>query len=693
MKSEDRFKELRQKAEHILLNMPKNRKPTQSNDLKILITELQTHHIELELQNEELKHAHQELETARNQYFDLFDLAPVGYITIDKTGAIRQANLTAAALLGTEKQLLIKTRLSQYIPDQDLNVFRHSLNETIHKKTHQICQLELKQKDGKVVHSQMAWNAVPEGGNDIKEIRIVMTDITPLKDVEQQLRMSKDEWQKTFDAIDDVITIQDCQMRVTQLNLTALKISGKPENEVIGSFCYQLFENRTSPCDGCPVETVFQKGIPGFNVIKSGKLNKTFRVAAYPIFDDNRALKKIVHIAQDITEQEIMESRLRHVQKMESMGTLTGGIAHQFNNILSIILGNNELAMDEIKPWNPAMEYMKEIHQAGLRAKNITLQLLNFCRKPDNVAKPMNLSPVITEALKSIGSSIPDNIDIRQDIPGNLDTVLADAAQIHQVIINLYSNAARAMKKTGGIFSVGMANEIINGKNARRYHPLAPGRYLKLVISDTGKGIDKKNIPRIFEPFFTTNEQGAGSGLGLAVVHGIVEKHNGAVFVESEPEKGTVFTILFPVFEGIVNNQDEQKPDNATGGGSEKILYVDDEPSIVNYSKIMLKNMGYQVQSTTSPMEALKKFKESPDDFDLVITDMAMPKITGEQLAQKILEIRPGMPIILCTGFSENMSKGKARKIGISAFASKPLTRNELAMTVRQVIDNARKKT
>lgn len=402
-------------------------------------------------------------------------------------------------------------------------------------------------------------------------------------------------------------------------------------------------------------------------------------------------LKKIKVAVIDInerkqteTERKELESQLRQAVKMQALVTLAGGIAHEFNNVLGIILGNTELAMDDIPKWSPARIKLEDVRTAGLRARDIVRQLLSFVRKTEPERKPIKINPTVVGGLELMRSSIPSGIEIRKNIQKESETILADPSQINMVIVNLITNAVHAMEKNCGVLQLSLNHVVLDETMARR-HGLSPGPYVKLVVSDTGHGIDPKIKDRIFDPYFTTKGIGKGSGMGLAVVHGIVKSHDGAISVDSEFEKGTAFNIYFPVVD------DEFFPKTATDEdiktGKESILFVDDEKSLVNLMSQMLKRLGYRVEATTTPSDALEIFNANPDKFDLVITDLTMPGMTGDRLAKEILAIRPKMPIILCSGFSDKIEGVKAKESGIRAFIMKPVVIREMADTIRTVLD------
>lgn len=396
--------------------------------------------------------------------------------------------------------------------------------------------------------------------------------------------------------------------------------------------------------------------------------------------------KLIFCVCRDITARKRLEEHLRNVSKMEALGTLVGGIAHEFNNVLAIIMGNAELSLVDIPEWSPAHYNLEEIRAASLRAKDVVRQLLSYIRKIEYKRKPLRLIPVIKDSINFLRATIPTNIDIHQNIKAEADCVLADPTQINQVMINLCMNAFHAMEETGGTLEIAMHNVVL-GKDSVTIDPaLAPGNYVKLTVSDTGKGIPPQIIGRIFDPFFTTKEVGKGSGMGLSIVHGIIKSCGGSISIESEPGKGTTASLFFPVVEGETD-LDPKPVVQESPTGSERILFIDDEKSIVDMARGILVRLGYQVETKISPIEALELFRSKPDHFDLVITDMAMPNMTGDILVKKILTIRPDIPTILCTGFSERISEETANGVGIKAFLSKPLIMHEFAVTVRKVLD------
>ncbi|MBU0462124.1 MAG: response regulator [Proteobacteria bacterium] len=379
------------------------------------------------------------------------------------------------------------------------------------------------------------------------------------------------------------------------------------------------------------------------------------------------------------------EEQLRQALKMESIGTLTGGIAHDFNNIMGIILGNAELALEDVPEWNPAHFNLEEIRKASLRAANIVRQLLSFTRITDQKLQPMEIAIVIKDALKFLRSTIPTTIDIEQNISVTNETILADQTQINQIMMNLCINASQAMEQSSGKLAIIVEKVILDDHSAKAYPDLKSGRHIKIMVGDTGPGIDPKIIDRIFDPYFTTKEVGKGSGMGFAVVLGIVKSHSGTITVDSRPGKGTNFSILFPLAQekAAVETQTIQEIPR----GSETILFVDDEISIVNMVQRMFARLGYKVETAITPQDALERFALNPDHFDLVITDMTMPQMTGVDLSEKLMDILPDIPIIICTGYSSLIDEEKAKELGLAAYVMKPINMQETAQTIRKILD------
>lgn len=378
-------------------------------------------------------------------------------------------------------------------------------------------------------------------------------------------------------------------------------------------------------------------------------------------------------------------TRLQQAQKMEAIGVLAGGIAHDFNNILSAVLGYAELGISRAPADATIHHYLEQILGAGLRAKDLVQQILTFSRQCETEVSPIRVSAVAKEALKLLRASLPATIEIRQNIQSDL-VVMADPTSIHQVMMNLCTNAAHAMREKGGILAVNISDLILDSRFTEDHTGLLPGQYLRLKVSDTGQGMSKFVKDRIFDPFFTTKKKGEGTGLGLSVVHGIIKGLNGHITVNSKPGQGASFELFLPA--ALLGSAAADREEEATPRGDEHILLVDDEKSLVDVNTHLLQSLGYEVTGVTSAPEALDMFRSQPDRFDVVITDMTMPQMTGDILAKALLEIRPDLPVVICTGFSSSLNAENLADTGARALLHKPILKQQIAETIRQVLES-----
>lgn len=388
----------------------------------------------------------------------------------------------------------------------------------------------------------------------------------------------------------------------------------------------------------------------------------------------------------DVTKKWQLENRLAQAQKMEAIGTLAGGIAHDFNNILSAIMGYTELSLMDIPPDSAMRKNLKQVLKAGGRAKELVQQILTFSRQRERDMQPIKINLIVNEALKLLRASLPSTIQINNNISSNR-AIMSDSTNIHQVIMNLCTNASHAMQEKGGLLEVSLA-DVDNDTDFVKNHPgLNPGKFVRLTVSDTGHGMSPVVLERIFDPFFSTKRKGEGTGMGLSVVHGIVKSHGGTLTVDSTPGRGAVFNAFFPAVESGWVPENENADLMATG--VENILFVDDEAFQADIAKKMLSRLGYDLTCCTSSVEALDLFSQSPEAYDLVITDMTMPHMTGEVLARKLIAIRPDIAIIVCTGYSDRINSEIAREIGIRELVMKPVVMKDIANSIRRILDES----
>ncbi len=470
--------------------------------------------------------------------------------------------------------------------------------------------------------------------------------------------------------------------RIVFATSVAAELLGKTPAELHGLMLSDFFEPqyrsllRTFLCNHPTDPTVFGQDFP----VELGGRQITFRRA--PLKDDGETTLLFI---SDVTKQKQIERQLRQSQKMEAIGTLAGGIAHDFNNILAAIMGYAEIVKFDLDATHPAHQKIDQILIASNRAKDLIHQILAFSRQSEIKRKPVQMHLIVKEALKLLRASLPSSIEIRQNILVESSHVMADATQIHQLLMNLCTNAHHAMRATGGILEVTIQTVAAADLELSAHEEMRQGAYLRLSIADSGIGMDRTVMDRIFEPYFTTKPKGEGTGMGLAVVHGIVKSHGGAITVHSQPGQGTVFHVYFPLV--VIDEKPAGYEAADLPRGTEQILLVDDEEVLVNLGRQMLELLGYQVECRTSSVEALEAFRSNPDHFDLLITDMTMPNMSGERLAQKILAIKPDLPVLLCTGFSESITPEKAAGVGIKALLMKPLALFQLAQVIRTTLD------
>ncbi|MHC1729092.1 MAG: PAS domain S-box protein [Syntrophobacteraceae bacterium] len=508
----------------------------------------------------------------------------------------------------------------------------------------------------------------------------------------EKIKRSQGELARLATAIEQAaegIIVLDADWSIEYVNPAFERMTGYGRSEIIGRSA--LIEHREHEGFSCAQmrETLSRGEIWSARMTNKRKDGTSYEVEATgsPVRDDSGVIINYVAIHRDITHEVRLERELRQSQKMEAVGRLAGGIAHDFNNILAAIMGFAEMAQLRIPEGSQARRDIERVVNASSRAADLVGRILTYSRKAEPERKPVSIAPVVEEALRLLRSSLPSTIVIREDIllnPG-FGTVLADSTQIHQVLINLCTNAAHAMRDEGGVLSVQLSEVESDVSFYSRYPDLKPGPYVELSVSDTGCGMDAALIDRIFDPYFTTKRLGEGTGMGLAVVQGIVKSHGGAISVHSEPGRGSSFILLFPGIEEKIDQgagQPEELP-----AGTERILFVDDEENLTDLAEAMLTALGYSVTTKTSSIEALETFRAQPEAFDLVITDMTMPGLTGKDFARRLMDIRRDVPVILCTGFSEFINERQAIEAGIREFVTKPYSLITFAKAIRKALE------
>jgi PAS domain S-box-containing protein len=586
-----------------------------------------------------------------------------------------------------------KTMREKFFPDPE---YRRQVVQELggweYSPDRQVAQSErrISCKDGQVKETSIFRIKLPD-----KSHYFILQDITARKRAEEKLKASEESYRNIFGSINDCICTHDLEGRLTSLNPAAVVTMGYREEELLGHPIQELIDpDHRDKFISEYMNPLLKEGRA------KGILKLISRDGSPHYIEYNCSLVRqegkedwVSCVGRDVTDRILGERKLRELeeqlqqaQKMEAIGTLAGGVAHDFNNILGAIIGYAELGLDRRPEKGRTDQYLEQIHQAGIRARDLVKQILTFSRKSEQQLVPLDVIPLIKETLKFLRSSLPTTIDIKLENRLKKAVILADPTQIHQILMNLSTNSGQAMKEGGGTLEIRLAElELGHGKTDQGLD-LPAGRYLELNVADNGQGMDPATLERIFEPYFTTKEQGEGTGLGLAVVHGIVMSYGGEIRVESKPGQGSVFRVYLPLHQ-------EQDPKELVAEeavpptGQERILLVDDEKALVDLNSQLLERLGYRVTGLTSSQEALELFGQDPQAFDLVITDQTMPRLTGVEMSKEMMSLRPDLPIILCTGYSDRVSPETVRKMGIKDFLLKPMVKSDLAQAIRQALE------
>jgi PAS domain S-box-containing protein len=539
---------------------------------------------------------------------------------------------------------------------------------------------------------------VVERSADGSPLRVVGThlDITARKAAELELRESRERFLQLAENIQEVFWISD----VAKNHLVYVS----PAYETIwGRTCERLYQDPRSWMEAIHPEDRPRIAHAAQTKQALGLYNETYRILrpdgvvrwihdkAFPVKESTGEIRRIVGTAEDITSRVVLEEQVRQSQKLQTIGTLAAGIAHDFNNILAAIIGNNELAMAEVAPENPAHASLDEIRKASARGKGLVQQILAFSSQHPMERRSMALGPVVLEVTKLLRATIPAIVQIDTSVDPNAPPVLADATQIHQILVNLCTNAWHALGDRPGCIEVSLRSITLNAEAAGRIAGLQPGRFACLCVRDNGKGMDPDTLNRIFDPFFTTKGPGKGTGLGLSVVHGIVRGYQGAIQVVSQPGAGTTFTVYFPASVSAPAATAPVTPAASYNRDpSRHILYLDDDESLLFAATRILKRLGYRVTGFVRPADAMRAFLEKPSQFDLAVTDMNMPEVTGLAVARDLLKVRSDFPIVLVSGNIDEELRDAARAAGICGIVCKPFTIDEISEAIRRLPSNQR---
>jgi PAS domain S-box-containing protein len=629
------------------------------------------------------KHAEEALRESEEKLRAIFNASPQAILLLDREGRVLDTNQQHADRLGMEREEMLGKCIWDILP-QSVRAHRKRQVERVFEAGTPFSGED--QRDG-LWNEYYIYPAITNQAGEVTAVLVEAVDITARKQTEAALRESEEKYRVLVEnATDAIYVAQDGRIRFH--NSRTAEMTGRSGEDLID----RPFADFIHPEDREMVLDRHRRRLAGedppstytFRIL--GKTGAVLCVELNTVRISWENRPATLNFIRDVTEQKRLEEQLQQAQKMEAIGTLAGGIAHDFNNILSSVMGYTELSLEQAEKDSPLHSNLSQVMAAGMRARNLVKQILTVSRKDAPRKKPLPLAPLVREALKMLRSTIPSSIELEEQVEDGELVVHADPTQIHQVLMNLATNALHAMTDMEGRLAVSIRKARFDPAETGDLQPdIPPGDYARLAVSDTGVGISESHLEKIFEPYYTTKEKGRGTGLGLAVVHGIVKSHNGHISVASRPGAGTCVSIHLPLAGSPAGKQSAEQ-DRALPTGSEHILLVDDELPIVRVHQQILERLGYKSTVCTSSLEAMEMFAQSPERFDLILSDMTMPQMTGEKLARAAKEIRPGIPVILCTGFSERLN-GREDALSIDAVLLKPIARRKMAETVRALLD------
>jgi PAS domain S-box-containing protein len=645
-----------------------------------------------------LDQSEQALIKSEERYRTILDNIEDGYYEVDARGKFIFFNDSLCEILGYSRSVLMEMSYRDLLEKKYLGrvnkIFNHVFTTGEPFKG---SDWEIFRHDGEKCQIDASVSLIIDEDKQPIGFRGIIRDITDRKKDEKALKESKEKYRQLFHhAPAGIYEIDFIKGKLISVNDVLCEYSGYSSEELLEMSVYEIMTPESQKIFTARLEKLFNgQKIPEsseFQIRKKGGEIIWILTNARYFYEDGypKGATVVVHNIDERKkaeeEKRHLEDQLRQAQKMEAIGTLAGGIAHDFNNILSAIMGYTEMSLLKISEDDNVRSYLQKVIKASNRARDMVRQILAFSRQASFERKPVRVSQVVKDAGKLLNASLPSTIDIRMDIDSGNGIVDADEIQIHQIIMNLCTNAAYSMRIDGGILGISLCTVELGEKEVAVHPEVKPGMFLKLSIRDTGGGISPEVMERIFDPYFTTKPRGEGTGLGLSIVHGLVKAHKGFISVENDFGSGAAFHIFLPKTENKVIPDKVESTDLPSG--SERILFLDDEQAVADVGKQMLDYLGYHVTTHVSSTKALAHFQSDPDKYDLVITDMTMPELTGDKLSQQILSIRPDIPIIICTGHSEQITEDDARKMGIKAFVMKPYLIKDLAGKVRHVLDS-----
>jgi len=604
------------------------------------------------------------------------------------SGAIVDANPAAAEFYGYPRAGLISMNIADIntLPPEVIAAKRNQARLEKHNYfvfPHRLAGGEIRTVE---VHS----TPIEEKGQLL--LFSIVHDITERKRMEEVIQKTAHDWQSTFDSVQDLVMVLDHEFRIDRVNAATVSFFDLPAERIMNNPCYTLMHCTTEPHEECPLAKMMLTKRHEEAELFDERRKAWFLVSVDPIFDDLGAITRVVHTVKDITgrkraedEKARLEARLVQAEKIEALGKLAGGIAHDFNNVLQPILINAELVSEMLSPGTQEHEYLDQLIEAAQLGKSMVRQIKLFGFRTDSRCNPITLDSTAREALNFFKRSLPSHITFRYWMPAKKSLVRADPTQIYQLILNLCMNAVQAMAPPRGFLGVSLKDTVITEAVPAFVSDLKPGKYVKLVVRDTGRGISPDIRGKIFDPFFTTRKTSKGTGLGLSVVHEVVKSTGGSILIHSEENRGTRFEVFFPLCTDSADEPHLPGPQTA-GQGRRHILLVDDNSSDLDSIQKLLVHLGYKVTSSADPNEALRIFRDKPEQFALLITDQVMPRMRGHELASRVREIRGDIPVIVCTGWEGAAGELKEHALPVQELILKPFSKSILADAIRRAL-------
>ena len=634
----------------------------------------------------EFRTIEEKLRESEIQYRSLFESSMDAIYLTRRDGPFLKVNKAALDLFGYTSEEMVGMDIRKvYADPNDRAAFQQEIEKNRFIRDYEV---RFKKKDGREIDCLLTSTLITDDGGNILGYQGIIRDITGRKQMEAQLFQAKQDWEDTFNTITDMITVHDREFNIIRANRPAQQILGLPFLDISRAKCFHYYHGTGCPPEECPSCQVLKTAAPSTSELFEPHLNKFIEIRAIPRLDKNNELAGLIHVVRDITGRKKLEDQLRQAQKMEAIGQLAGGIAHDFNNILSAIIGYGYLLQMKMADSDPLRHNVEQILEASERAATLTHSLLAFSRKQQICLKLVNMNELLRRFEKLLLRLIREDIEFTTVLAAEDITVMADSGQIEQALMNLVTNARDAMPQ-GGKLAISTGRVMLDEEFVRLHGFGKPGEYALLTVTDTGTGMDEATKAKIFEPFFTTKEQGRGTGLGLAMVYGIVKQHDGYISVYSQPGEGTTFRVYLPSErpQAELSGQEIQAIQVPVKGGSETMLLAEDDAALRNLGSTVLSQYGYTVIEAVDGEDAVMKFMENRDRIKLIILDVIMPKKNGKEVFDDIGILNPDMKVLFMSGYTSDIIGPRGLPAEGLNFINKPISPRDLLEKVRGVLD------